>query len=173
MGGQFIYGKYETGTTVAKLDACGGHFGVTPDSDGKEVYHYHVQDAAPFTFGCFGPILDDVSGNQKLVSLTECRVLYDECGNDDQKTYATADGNVIYDPWCPCFDGAGSNVGTAELPAFADGQDIFGPLASEWKYVLWGDGDGVADPDGAANSVSIGAAAAAAAAVAAVGAIVF
>ena len=38
----------------AKLDACGGHFGITPDSAGSSVYHNHVQDMPPFTFGCYG-----------------------------------------------------------------------------------------------------------------------
>ena len=37
------------------LDSCNGHFGVTPDSNGQVVYHYHVTDGAPFTVGCFGP----------------------------------------------------------------------------------------------------------------------
>jgi hypothetical protein len=131
--GQYLYGKYEDTEEYPLLDACGGHFGVTPDSDGEvrgegdkereaaeggkeswreaghrgryesttlacsqgclfctesgdgsmvtcaraagmvgafafgcvhvvrvaqEVYHYHVQDSPPFTFGCFGPMLD-------------------------------------------------------------------------------------------------------------------
>ena len=42
---QYLYGKYENEAdgTLPLLDACGGHFGVTPDSDGEEMYHYHVQ----------------------------------------------------------------------------------------------------------------------------------
>lgn len=44
---QGLYGKYETANTVpSDLDACGAHFGVTPDSAGQTVYHYHVQDKA-------------------------------------------------------------------------------------------------------------------------------
>ena len=48
-----VYGAYEA--TEAKpddLDACGAHFGVTPDSGGAEVYHHHVQEKPPFTIGC-------------------------------------------------------------------------------------------------------------------------
>ena len=51
-----LYGKYEkflsTGAITPDLDVCGGHVGVTPDSNGQAVYHYHVQSNAPFTFGC-------------------------------------------------------------------------------------------------------------------------
>ena len=56
-----IYGKWETydtsveDGTYPQLDACGGHFGKTPDSNGERVYHYHVQDNPPFTIGCYGP----------------------------------------------------------------------------------------------------------------------
>ena len=55
---QFVYGKFENvlanGTQVSAkplLDACGGHFGVTPDSGGASVYHYHIQEYAPFSIG--------------------------------------------------------------------------------------------------------------------------
>ena len=57
--GQLLYGKYEqySGTTapqLPQLDACGGSYGVTPDSDGKVVYHYHTQEHPPFSLGCVG-----------------------------------------------------------------------------------------------------------------------
>jgi hypothetical protein len=60
LDGKGLYGKYEDADEeeLPQLDACGGHFGVTPDSDGERVYHYHVQDDPPFTFGCFGPSID-------------------------------------------------------------------------------------------------------------------
>eukprot|EP00959_Pyramimonas_sp_CCMP1952_P330064 6910809-Pyramimonas_sp.AAC.1 len=44
MDGHGLYGKFvATGTLPTDLDACGGRTGVTPDSDGKEVYYYMVQ----------------------------------------------------------------------------------------------------------------------------------
>jgi len=101
----------------AELDACGGHWGFTPESPKKEVYHYHVQDRAPFTFGCYGPN-DDGS----LVSVEQCREFYPTCDGNVQ-TLQTSDGPVDYDDWCPCYDAHGSNTGKkiAELPAVAKG----------------------------------------------------
>lgn len=126
--GHGFYGKWEdysTGT-LPKLDVCGGHFGVTPDSNGKIVYHYHVQDNAPFTMGCFGPDAD-ANGNMKLVSLAKCRELYKTvkandgtyaCGDTSQVT--TTNGTITYDNWCPCYDATGSNTGNVELPVWND-----------------------------------------------------
>ena len=47
--GTFIYGKWEdySNNILPALDACGAHFGVTPDSNGASIYHHHVQDFAP------------------------------------------------------------------------------------------------------------------------------
>ena len=39
-----IYGKFEATSTLPLLDACGAHFGPTPDSGGADIYHHHVQD---------------------------------------------------------------------------------------------------------------------------------
>jgi len=101
LDGRGIYGRYIEGGVVPKdLDACGGRFGVTPDSDGKEVYYYVVQDRAPFTVGCFGPVR----------SVEECRSLYSTCGDGDEMSITTADGTFNYDPDCPCYDSNGSNV---------------------------------------------------------------
>merc|ERR1712232_549376 len=94
-----------------KLDACGGHFGLTPDSQNQVTYHYHVQDDPPFTIGCFGPTTDS-NGNYKMVTVTECRTLYDGCGNGDTVQVTTPTGSKQYDPWCPCYDADASNVGT-------------------------------------------------------------
>ena len=71
-----IYGKWEdfSTNTLPTLDACGGHFGVTPDSGGQIVYHYHVQANPPFTVGCYGPD-KDASGTAIPVSLDKCRSL--------------------------------------------------------------------------------------------------
>jgi len=110
---QKLYGKWEdfdpaTPTYVLPaLDACNGHFGVTPDSGGATIYHYHVTDLPPFTVGCFGP--DKSSANENiLVSPTTCRGLYDGadgCGGSDVVTLTTASGSKEYDPWCPCWEG--------------------------------------------------------------------
>jgi len=98
-----------------ELDACGGHFGLTPDSLGEVIYHHHVQEKPPFTYGCYGPAAD-VSGKGRPVSNGECRALYSECGNGDQIDVTTAEGTYKYDPWCPCFDAAGSNAGDVLTP---------------------------------------------------------
>ena len=92
------------------------HFGVTPDSNGKVIYHYHVQNAPPFTVGCFGPAISN--GKESLVTLAQCRAAYSECG-DGTTTVTSTEGTVQYDLFCPCFDGNGSNVGTVELAVFA------------------------------------------------------
>jgi len=123
LDGQYIYGKWEdySATELPKLDACGGHFGVTPDSAGVRTYHYHVQESAPFTIGCFGPSTDG-SGGFKLVTVAECRSLYDECGNGDTITVNLPTGSVQYDPWCPCYDATGSSIGTEEHAVFASSE---------------------------------------------------
>jgi hypothetical protein len=83
-----------------------------------EVYHYHVQEKAPFTIGCFGPMAND-DGDQTLVTLAACRAAYpDDCGDGDAVDLTSTEGTVSYDPWCPCYDGDGSNTGTAALSAF-------------------------------------------------------
>jgi len=103
---QDLFGKWESTGVPPKLDACGGHYGVTPESDGEVVYHYHVQDTAPFTFGCWGPN-DDGS----LFTVAQCRDFYDGCGDDDVLTVVTEDGAREYDAWCPCYDANGNNPG--------------------------------------------------------------
>ena len=104
LDGNGIYGKYINGGVVpTDLDACGGRTGVTPDSNGKEVYYYVVQDRAPFTVGCFGPV----------ESVQECRDLYETCGDGDAYEITTNEGTVLYDPDCPCYDAQGSNIGVA------------------------------------------------------------
>jgi len=61
LDGKRLYGKWENAdaSELPLLDACGGHFGTTPDSGGESIYHYHVQENAPFTFGCYGPNIDE------------------------------------------------------------------------------------------------------------------
>ena len=72
-----LYGKWEHADNklLPLLDACGGHWGPTPDC--AHCYHYHVQDRPPFTAGCHGP-----SSNGGLVSINTCRALYgNKCGD--------------------------------------------------------------------------------------------
>ena len=133
--GKFLYGKWESSTAGIKplLDACGGHFGVTPESAGASVYHYHIQSGAPFTFGCFGPDRDG-NGNEVLVTLDKCREVYSGCGNGNSITVSTTTGTFEYDPWCPCFDGEGSNIGTAQLAAFATSQPTNSPTSQPTSH---------------------------------------
>ena len=101
-----IYGKWEATNTLPELDACSGHFGVTPDSLGQPVYHHHVQDKAPFAVGCYGP-----SASGKEVTLDECRSYYSTCGDSDITNITTTKGTFLYDRWCPCYhSNTGSNV---------------------------------------------------------------
>lgn len=111
---QYLYGKYENEESekLPELDACGGHFGVTPDSNGLIEYHYHVQDYPPFTIGCIGPSHNQTTGAEQLVSIEECRGIYEQCGDGDNLQVTTAAGSKEYDPWCPCYDNTGSNVGS-------------------------------------------------------------
>lgn len=112
-----LYGKWEHTERgeLPLLDACGGHFGRTPDSPQEEVYHYHVQDGPPFTFGCYGP--DD---DGSLVTVEQCRKFYPGC-DDKLVTVRTNGGEIQYDDWCPCFDAKGSNTGVdiVPLPVFS------------------------------------------------------
>lgn len=112
-----IYGKYEsTGTLPSDLDACNGHFGVTPDSSGASVYHHHVTDKPPFAVGCYGP---NAAGG--LVTLAQCRSYYSTCGDGDTVTVTTAAGSFSYDKWCPCFDKTNNylNTGNSTTPTQA------------------------------------------------------
>lgn len=117
--GTGVYGKWEDRSRLAipALDACNGHFGVTPDSNGAVVYHHHVAGLPPFTVGCFGPAADpsDSAGMGRLVSTQACRDLYPECGDGDYVTVTTSTGSKLYDPYCPCFSGF-SNVDETKVP---------------------------------------------------------
>jgi hypothetical protein len=108
-----LYGKWEATHVLPQLDACGAHFGATPDSNGESVYHHHVQDSPPFTIGCFGPNDDGT-----LVTVVQCREFYSGCGDGDDITVTTT-GTSQYDLWCPCYDADASNVGTSPLAIFS------------------------------------------------------
>lgn len=86
------------------LDACNGHFGPTPESNGADVYHHHLSGLPPFTVGCFGPAYA-TNGQEIPVSPTTCRALYpNECADGNTITVETEEGGTYsYDPWCPCF----------------------------------------------------------------------
>jgi len=119
VGTQKIYGKWEdfANKKLPLLDACGGHFGPTPDSAGANVYHYHLQDRAPWTLGCFGPNADG-----GLVTVAQCRALYMDtdrgCARATEtmtveSTYppaAATGGTITYTRWCPCWDKEMKNV---------------------------------------------------------------
>jgi len=111
-----LYGKWEdfANAKLPLLDACGGHFGPTPDSNGAKVYHYHVQEKAPFSAGCHGPTADG-----KLVSVAACRALYPKCSGSAEQMETGPGTKTAYRRFCPCFDADGSNVGTKELPALS------------------------------------------------------
>lgn len=112
-----MYGKWEDydNSMLPYLDACGGHFGPTPESPDERVYHYHVQDKAPYTIGCHGP-----AANGGLVSVQQCRDLYDHCDGIEE-TFTNTDGTIYYfDRYCPCYDANGRSVGDiTELPALS------------------------------------------------------
>lgn len=114
--GKFLYGMWEhtENKELPQLDACGGHWGPTPDSD-KETYHYHVQAKAPFTIGCYGPNPDN-----SLVTVEQCRALYSTC-DGSLADLVTSEGTTKYDLFCPCFDANGSNTGVdiVPLPVFS------------------------------------------------------
>ena len=115
-----LYGKWEdfSTSTLPALDACGGHFGTTPDSPSTTVYHNHVQEHPPFTFGCYGP--NSAGG---LVTLAQCKALYtgsNGCGTDSSsvESVVTDQGTINYDAWCPCFDGSGNGYGGGGLNTY-------------------------------------------------------
>eukprot|EP00937_MAST-01D_sp_MAST-1D-sp2_P003076 g3076.t1 len=114
LDGHGIYGKYIAGGVVpTDLDACGGRVGVTPDSNGAEVYYYPVTDTAPFTVGCFA------NKAAYPVSVAQCKALYSGCSSAPV-TVTTAHGSGQYILDCPCFDKLHSNVADQGLPGYLD-----------------------------------------------------
>ena len=89
-----LYGKWENQSSqeLPLLDACGAHYGFTPESPDTEIYHHHVQANPPFTYGCFGPN-DDGS----LVTVEHCREIYDDCEGDLE---GTLPGFYLFCPKC-------------------------------------------------------------------------
>jgi hypothetical protein len=140
-----MYGKWEdyTNAKLPLLDACGAHFGTNPDSPSTSVYHYHVQDRAPYGVGCYGPSANGATGATGLVTVAQCRALYSECGDGSETftDYPQPDGTkktFAYDRDCPCFDANGLNTGTiTERPAIAQYPTI------SFDNSTWTCGDGV------------------------------
>ena len=124
LDGRGLYGKYEsTGVLPTDLDACGGHFGYTPEStigsnvypaSTTQVYHYHVQDQAPFTIGCLGPVTSLAQAKALYPSCSatgkNCTSIKD-CSAGDLYNSCTSAGFASYVLDCPVF----SNAPTGEL----------------------------------------------------------
>lgn len=112
--GNGIYGRFiDGGVEPTDLDACGGRFGVTPDSNGQVVYYYPVTSAAPFVLACYGPVN----------SVQECRDLYPAtCGATAEVVEVTTMyGTGLYTLDCPCFDENESNVIGQGRPGYLEG----------------------------------------------------
>ena len=73
--------------------ACGAHVGVTPDSNGVAVVHYHAQANPPFFVGCY-------TDEHADMSVEECRQLYSGCSGAST-TLTTDHGSGEYQQWCP------------------------------------------------------------------------
>ena len=109
--GTGLYGKYEsTGTYPTDLDACGGHYGPVPSTDlslasiagtllaatgfsllfpaiTTNVYHYHLQDKAPWVPACWGPVADLATAQQLYVTAnTGCTTTTSFCTSDGLTT---------------------------------------------------------------------------------------
>ena len=120
LDGNGIYGPYiDGGVLPCDLDACGGRVGVTPDSNGQEVYYYMITSYAPFTVGCFG-------SPDHFTTYEECLDLYpDECGSA-AVSVTTLSGTGMYALDCPCFDTKGSNTNENNdlIPGFLSTEEI-------------------------------------------------
>ena len=98
LDGHGVYGINETtGTTPPDLDACGGHFGPVPSTNGypaaSNVYHYHTRTTPPYTLGCFGPVANKAA----------CMALYPNTCGKGLVTVCTIHGEMsTYDTDCPC-----------------------------------------------------------------------
>lgn len=103
LDGRGLYGAFESAGSVrpTNLDACGGHFGPVPATTvggvvypaAANVYHYHVQDVAPFTAGCFGPVNN----------LTHAKSLYSTCSAAPVSYCTSAGLYANYTLDCPVF----------------------------------------------------------------------
>lgn len=94
-----VYGFFEDAQdTRPILDACGAHVGVTPDSAGVAVVHYHAQVYPPYFIGCY-------ANSDATTTVEECRDMYPGCTDADMRmSLTTAHGSDEYQQWCPCWD---------------------------------------------------------------------
>ena len=107
-----IYGMYESANTFPPLDVCGAHVGITPDSGGVEVVHYHAQIYPPFFVGCY-------TNADATMTFAQCRALYSGC-SDSPVSLTTKHGTDDYQQWCPCWNATSrSNVeGASTTPSY-------------------------------------------------------
>ena len=65
--GFLLYGRMEMdGSYPSDLDESGGHFGVTPHSNGEEIYHYHIKNE--FYIGSYIMLFgDDLQGTPNTI----------------------------------------------------------------------------------------------------------
>ena len=117
--GRGLYGKYEaTGVLPTDLDACGGHYGYTPESivgnnvypaSTTQVYHYHVQEQAPFVAACYGPVASVTVAKALFSSCTPtgntCTSV-NNCRPGDLYSVCTSAGHADYILDCPVFSAA-------------------------------------------------------------------
>ncbi len=112
LDGHGLYGSNSVGgAPPTDLDGCNGRVGITPDSGGKDVYHYVVTETPPFTLSCFGK--PDGSTTHE-----DCRALYTSCDMSKNITITTEYGSDTYLPDCPCFNRYGSNANVERRPLF-------------------------------------------------------
>ena len=69
-----IYGFFEADGVYPTLDVCGAHVGITPDSNGQPVVHYHSQVYPPFFVGCY-------TNADATMTFAQCRALFTSCSS--------------------------------------------------------------------------------------------
>lgn len=111
--GRGVYGAFESHSNVPELDVCGAHIGVTPDSNGEPIVHYHYQGNPPFFGGCY-------TNYYANITVQECRNMYPSTCFSAPENITTDDGTDAYQLDCPCFDlNTRSNVaGATQKPLY-------------------------------------------------------
>jgi hypothetical protein len=120
-----IYGFFEADGVYPTLDVCGAHVGITPDSNGQPVVHYHSQVYPPFFVGCY-------TNADATMSFAQCRALFTSCSSAST-IITTAHGTGPYQRDCPCWDkNTRSNVigASGTMPAYWPNSIKNPPIAS-------------------------------------------
>ena len=120
-----IYGFFEADGVYPTLDVCGAHVGITPDSNGQPVVHYHSQVYPPFFVGCY-------TNADATMTFAQCRALFTSCSSAST-IITTAHGTGSYQRDCPCWDkNTRSNVigASGTMPAYWPGSIRNPPMAS-------------------------------------------